>query len=530
MKTQIDIISGFLGSGKTKLINHFLEENIQMKEKVVVIQCEDGETEIDQVIVKEQDVWLTRTKIENLLDPYHIYDLIKKHRPERLIIEYNGMAKLNDFLEVLQEKLLRKHLFIGEIINTIDITTFDLFTQNIGGTFIEQIGNSEVLILNNSECFPEADLQALEVKLKTMNSFAKIIYPSSESDLEETNVANKGREKFLNIFLIFFAVFIIVYLSISFLKNAQINWVEVFYSKVLVLNTVFLSILLQAFPFILFGVFVSSIIQVLIPSEVLVKLFPRNKGLGFLAALGAGIFFPVCDCAVIPVASRLVKKGVPLGIAVTFMLAAPILNPIVVASTLYAFPGQPIIALSRVVIGGIVALAVGLIIAFIKMDQDVLLDGSDAFYCDCESCLELEVNTGFLSKIRAVFSHTSAEFIIVGRFLIIGAFLSSLVQVFVPKEIVLTLSDKPVVALLIMMLSAFILSICSTSDAFIARTFVNQMSMGSVMGFLVLGPMIDIKNLLMLTSSFKKGFIVRLVLLIFAISFEILLVAMKLLF
>src|SRR5690606_11971453 len=133
------------------------------------------------------------------------------------------------------------------------------------------------------------------------------------------------------------------------------------FTKLYILNTIFISILMESFPFLILGVFISSIIQVFITRDMVVKYFPQNKIISFLFAIVGGIFFPVCDCAIVPVVSRLVKKGVPLYVAVTFMLSAPIVNPIVIISTYYAFPNQPQIMIFRIIIGIIVAIISGVL-------------------------------------------------------------------------------------------------------------------------------------------------------------------------
>jgi len=292
-----------------------------------------------------------------------------------------------------------------------------------------------------------------------------------------------------------------------------------------VLNTVFLSILIQALPFLLLGVLVASTIQVLISSETIARIFPRNSVFGFIVAMLAGVFFPVCDCAVVPVAAGLVKRGVPLPAAVTFLLAAPIVNPIVIASTWYAFPDQPHMALFRVYFGLIIALAAGLMFRVLPAENVLLSNSNSLDLCTstCSCCSSHVQTTGFGDKIGMIFRHAVQEFFQVGKFLIFGALLSSALQVLVPKDIFYGISGTAV-SILIMMIAAFILSVCSTSDAFIARTFVNQFPMGAVMGFMILGPMLDIKNVLMLLSSFQKRFVVKLVLIIFSITFVVMLI------
>ena len=265
--------------------------------------------------------------------------------------------------------------------------------------------------------------------------------------------------------------------------------------------------------------FVSSTIQVLISQETIIKLFPRKMGFGFLVALLSGLVFPVCDCAIIPVAARLVKKGVPLPTAITFMLAAPLVNPLVIVSTLYAFPGRPAIAFYRVCLGATIALATGLALLIFPDDKAALLGGFNDFSCKCGYCGDTESAKGIWSKIEAIFNHAGVEFFDVGRYLITGALLSSIFQTMIPKDIIANTGGGYALSLMIMMLCAFVLSVCSTSDAFIARTFVNQFPLGAVMGFMILGPMIDLKNLLMLLGRFRKRFVVKLVFIISGLAY-----------
>jgi len=298
-------------------------------------------------------------------------------------------------------------------------------------------------------------------------------------------------------------------------------------------NTIFISILMQALPFMLIGIFVSSAMHVFVPDEFIVKIFPTKHGLGFITAMFAGLFFPVCECAIVPVMTRLVKKGVALPIAITFMLSAPIINPIVIVSTLYAFPGQPEIALYRVIFGVFIALFAGLVLFLLGDDKSsALLTGHAQHGCACGHCGEdghkhalhprkakRHTKVGTMEKIKAMFLHSGEEFFSVGKYLILGAFMTSLIQTLVPRAAFTGLGAQSGLSLFIMMATAFLFSACSTSDAFIARSFVTRFSMGSIMGFLVFGPMMDVKNILMLLDGFKKSFIAKLVLLIFLLNF-----------
>ena len=344
-----------------------------------------------------------------------------------------------------------------------------------------------------------------------------------------SNVRTIRRNNISNALLSIFALFTTVYflfwvvrVTASYDTSGVCAWLEL-------LGRVFISILVQAVPFLLIGVIVSSVMQEIISTETLIRIFPKKSGLGFVVAVLTGVFFPVCDCAIVPVASRLIKKGVPLPCAITFMLAAPLVNPIVIASTYYAFPTQPSIMVFRVFFGVVVALSVGAIFSLFSQKNGVLKQSSDkhtshSLSCTCCEHSEDTYNEGksFLGAFGNVLKHTIEEFFEVGKYLIVGAFISAIFQVFISKDMLSTLSDNKVLALAVMMLAAFLFSVCSTSDAFVAKAFLGQFTMNSIMGFLVLGPMLDIKNLLMLSSSFKKAFVIRLVLAIVLTSFLIL--------
>lgn len=519
MKTQIDIVSGFLGSGKTSFINKLLENNGLSKDRIVILQCETGEIEIDNQIIEGKNVYLKSVVKDSSFDSNYIVEVIKKYLPQRIIIEHNGMEKLGELLNTLNESSIRKNCVIGTIVHIIDAATFDVFMNNMGSILIEQISNSDTIVLNNSEGYSKTQLTNVERTLKAINKTAEIVKNSSLEHKEHKAVKQRKPSDIL--FAVFFFL-VVGYFTYTILMTVDFKLAAIDLSRFQVINTVFLSILIQAFPFILFGVIISSIIQVFVSNERIVKFFPKKNGIGFIVAIFAGFLFPVCDCAIVPIAARLVKKGVPLPTALTFMIAAPIVNPLVIASTFYAFPGQPSIVFFRLFLGILIALAVGMTFLFFSEEKSVTLNSLDDIMCRCGYCGDSTVTNGFAGKVEAIFRHAGAEFFEVGRFLIIGAFLSSMVQTLLPKDILSNIGGGNIVSLIIMMLSAFLLSVCSTSDAFIARTFVNQFPMGAVMGFMIVGPMLDVKNLLMLIGNFKKQFVINLVFVIFVLALIVL--------
>ena len=131
----------------------------------------------------------------------------------------------------------------------------------------------------------------------------------------------------------------------------------------------------------------------------------------------------------------------------------------------------------------------------------------------------------FIRNIEDIISHTSAELYDIGRFFIMGVFLSTCMQVFIPKELILSIGGGVLSSIIVMMVLAFVLSVCSETDAFIARGFLGQFTSGSILGFLILGPMIDIKNTIMLCGSFKLSFVAKLIFLIITICFILAVIA-----
>lgn len=288
-------------------------------------------------------------------------------------------------------------------------------------------------------------------------------------------------------------------------------------------NTVFLSILLQAFPFMLLGILISSILHVFISANFIIKAFPNKYGLGFLTAIFGGLVLPVCECATVPIITGLIKKGVAMPIAITFMLAAPILNPISVMATLYAFPENPLIALYRVLFGIVTASSIGfLLLVYPKTGYLKENIEDDSHNCSsCSHCTESSMKghnfgkTSFIKNINEMFLHSGTEFFNVGPYLILGAIITALIRAGIPSNFFGGFKEShSLPAMLIMMLFAFIFSACSTSDAFIARSFYGNFSVFSIMGFLVYGPMMDIKNIFMLLSVLKKRFVIELVIII----------------
>ncbi|ANB60030.1 permease [Anoxybacteroides amylolyticum] len=267
------------------------------------------------------------------------------------------------------------------------------------------------------------------------------------------------------------------------------------------LNTIFISILIESMPFVLIGVFISGIIQMFVTEEMVQKWVPKNNVLAVLYSALIGALFPACECGIVPITRRLVAKGVPLHAAVPFMLTGPIINPVVLFATYIAFGSNLNMLLYRSIFAVIVAVAIGLILS-VQYKDDQLRKKEIVHTASVRSLKEKWIGT---------LEHTIDEFFSSGKYLIIGAFIASAMQTYVKTSTLLAIGQGKVTSTLVMMALAFVLSLCSEADAFIASSFQNTFSFGALTAFLVFGPMLDIKNTLMLFQSFKTRFVIMLI-------------------
>lgn len=261
---------------------------------------------------------------------------------------------------------------------------------------------------------------------------------------------------------------------------------------------VFGSLLVEALPFVTLGALVSALIEVFVPASAFARLGRLPHAMQLPAAAFAGMAFPVCECGSVPVARRLARKGLSPAATVTFMLAAPIVNPVVIASTFVAYRGRDTLAvmvLGRLTLGLLVAMAVGWVIGW-RHPEDLLRPGGE---------LEAhEVETGEPRWAR-FFGHLAGDITFMARFLIVGAFLAAAIQTFVPQSIVDRVANLPVLSLVAMMVLAFLMSLCSESDAFVAASFV-AFGPAAQLAFLVSGPMIDMKLGALYVGTYSRGF------------------------
>jgi uncharacterized membrane protein YraQ (UPF0718 family) len=301
------------------------------------------------------------------------------------------------------------------------------------------------------------------------------------------------------------AMLVAVALLVSVGDLGRIAWVRTFF-------VIFGSILIQALPFVMLGAFAAALVEVFVPIGVFEKLGALPRPLQLPAAALAGLAFPICECGSVPVARRLMQRGLMPSAAVTFMLAAPVLNPVVIASTYVAFRGRSTLWTmvgGRFLLGMLVAIAVGWAVGNRSKEQLLKPNPEE----EHEHLLELGRPE---ARWRRFFVHLGNDFLFMGRYLLLGATIAAAIQTFLPTSVLTGVAARPVISVLTMMALAAALSLCSESDAFVAASFV-QFGPAAQLGFLVFGPMVDLKLVALYAGTFRRGF-ARTVVLVSAVA------------
>lgn len=342
--------------------------------------------------------------------------------------------------------------------------------------------------------------------------------------------------------------------------------------------TLFLSLLVEAMPFLLLGVIFSSVLLWLVDERKLLYYIPQNPFLGALFGSLVGFMFPVCECGNVPVARRLLTQGVPPSAAIGFLFAAPTINPIVIWSTWVAFREQPEMVVLRVLFSLIIAITLGYVFSFQKdlrpflqpalarlipqfeaekKPADASTSGSSLLQSGtyilgqsdgpmrlesvpmwkAEGKMAVETKKASASKkgfgvsfpsifirptrerVNMMLETGVQEFRELGGMLVVGSAIAAVIQVAVPREIILNLGYGPISSILAMLLLAGVVSICSTVDAFFALSFAATFTTGSLLAFLVFGPMIDIKTVGLMLSIFRTRAVIYLMILAAQLTF-----------
>jgi len=269
---------------------------------------------------------------------------------------------------------------------------------------------------------------------------------------------------------------------------------------VLQAGAIFLSIIIEALPFVLIGSIISGAIEVYVTPEKVYRFLPKNRLGRIFFGTFIGFLFPSCECGIVPIINRFLEKKVPSYTAVPFLVTASIINPIVLFATYSAFGNSFKMVLLRALGSILVATILGIFLGFFwegPIQKEYRL-----------ACHEHDFSHLTKSqKLLQVFIQAIDEFFDTGRYLVFGCLFASLVQVYVPTRILTSISATPVIAILLLMVLSFLLSLCSEADAFVGSSLLTSFGVAPVLAFLVIGPMLDVKNLLMMKNYLKTRFI-----------------------
>lgn len=326
--------------------------------------------------------------------------------------------------------------------------------------------------------------------------------------------------------------------------------------------TLFLSLLVEAFPFLLLGVLSSGLLLLFVDERKLIATLPQNPLLGALAGSVIGFLFPVCECGNVPVARRLLLQGASAPVAIGFLLAAPTINPIVIWATWTAFRDQPEIVVLRVVFSLLIATVIGWVFSAqadlrpllqpavagsmpqrstttlrslpaSPQSREPYLLQSGTFLLD-QPGKPLRIDTTELqtllvassttakplpNRLQLLLENTLQELRELGGVLVLGSLVAALIQVAVPRDIILGLGQGPITSIAAMMILGGVVSICSTVDSFFALSFASTFTSGSLLAFLVFGPMIDLKGLGLMLTVFRARAVIYLLVLAAQLTF-----------
>jgi len=274
------------------------------------------------------------------------------------------------------------------------------------------------------------------------------------------------------------------------------------------------SVIVESVPFLILGSVLAALVQIFISFTWLTKILPNNPHLKRLFLSLFGVFLPVCECGNIPMARGLMLKGFTVSEAMVFLLAAPIVNPVTIITTHQAFGWDSGILICRI-LGG---LAIANIIGWLFSRQQ---DATQFLTPSFEHSCRVEVGVVEKKSIFNVANKTASELILLFPALIVGAGIAAFIQVIVPRSTLLAIGEDPVLSVLVMLLLGVIVAICSNVDSFFALSFASTFTNGSLITFLLAGPLVDVKMIALMKSTFTSKAVLYIVLLVVCASVSI---------
>jgi len=291
-----------------------------------------------------------------------------------------------------------------------------------------------------------------------------------------------------------------------------------------------IAIFLEASPFLFLGSLLSALVEIYLPEDRIARLLPKGKLLGLAYGLFAGMLVPTCECGVVSIVRRFLKRGVPPHVAITYMLSAPVINPLVLAATYVAFQGNIWMVLGRVSLVAACAVCLGWATSGINPALLLRQKEEDSFFVHtpspCGDSVEPGtpppgLGTGLASGcyspgrqdigLTQVFVRTASEFLDMGKYVILGGIVVASLKIALPQDVLLLFQENVFLSVGALMLLAILVSVCSEADAFVAAAF-STFPAAARLSFVAIGPMVDLKLVFMYAAVFKKRVVLALVL------------------
>lgn len=506
-RTPVYVATGFLDAGKTRLLNGVLRRRLAEGVRPLVLQFESGE---DALLPLPSSGAMEFPKRELERDPEEIArriaERLGKGDIDEVWVEWNGVVPLGALQSMLSDPPLRALCRIAGVVHAVDADALERLLGRTGEAMPEQLANCDVVAARGGR-----ETIAAATRIARGFNPGVPVFDSEAVGEILARVRRAGLSHALRAYALFFGSLALAAGGAFFFDLSQPP-----FKRLLV---VFLGILLQAVPFLILGTLLSSAIQLFVSGELIRRIFPRRFGPGTLAALLAGFCLPVCDCASIPVFRGLLRKGVPVSTAAIFLTASPIINPVALLSTYYAFNGDSRVVFARAALGIVAAVMIGLFFELFPSGSEALLKRFDLATCDCGSPQPVGPSPKAVDGLFLFAGHARAEFFGVAKYLVFGALFSACIHTFGAGLFSAHPGRGLAGPVLVMMATAFLLSLCSSSDAAVAAGFALKIPPAATMAFLIFGPMMDVKNVLMLSAGFSKAFIAKLATTVFAVCF-----------
>lgn len=483
----ITLYTGYFEAGKTTRINHSLKSySCSEGWRLLLLSFEDGFQTYQVPDHLKKNVHIEIYENEDIL--HHNYFENCAYLYDEIWIEYNGTTSLDQILKIK----MPKDIIIKDIICVCDAVTFQEYVTNIDD-IVEQMVNCSQLIITKAK--NSKQLKRVKRYLKILQPKATVYY-SYQGSYKEWNTRTDRLKKISSMLMYLLGAVCLLSIPI-WNENGLISEDNIQFFRM------FFSIILQAVPFLIIGITLSAIFQRVISVQRFIGFITRHQILAFPFLLMGGCVFPLCDCAMVPVTEKLIQKGLSLPLSMMFFCMSSCMNPIVLLSTYYAFPEDSRILPVRFLLSISIALFTGLMFFIYEKKTKTIFSSNREVLMKAD---EYEWKRNAKKHRITVFGlQISDEFYRIMLYVIIGAFLATCMQLLNQKGLFPFMGSASL-GIFFMFLASLFLSICVSGNAFIAKSFANTLPVTTVIPFMVFGPLLDIKNLMMLSSRFHKQF------------------------